>query len=198
MSHEGWSRVDVLGIAFSTALILYRGKRSGHFLVALVVGAALTHLGWAALYWNLVRAHPGVLLDPLVGSCVLFLPLGPLLIAPEAASWRALPAALAVARTACIFGGCCYGKPLFLGAPIGILAEVSAFLALHGTLRRVPDSWVLPLFLATFGSLRLLLEPLRSMPPLGPPLVPAVALAGLWAGLGLCEAVAQSVRLLRS
>ena len=101
----------ILFAAFWTAVLLYRGTRPLRFVAGLAAGASCAHLGWAALHWTEVSRHPEAILDPSLGYCVLFFPLGPLLFAPQAPSWRTLPLVLAVARLGCVAAGCCGGTP---------------------------------------------------------------------------------------
>ena len=43
--------------------------------------------------------------------------------------------------------------------------------------------------LAGLGLIRLAVEPMRSIPPLGAPVIPIEAIAALWVGLGIAMAV---------
>jgi hypothetical protein len=177
---RGAARIVCLVAAFWTALALYRGDRPLRFVGALAAGAALTHLGWAALYWPIVRDYPRSILDPEAGQSVLFLPLGLLLLARDPAAWRVLPIALAVARLGCVAAGCCRGVPAPWGVHPIALYEVSLLVGLHVALRRLGARWVAPSFLLAFGLARLATDSLRAMPPLGPPAVAPSLLAGLW------------------
>ncbi len=175
--------------AFWTALALY-GRRSPapeplRFVAALALGAVFAHLGWALLHSSAVATHPEVLLDPARGFCVLFVPLGPLLLAPRPAAFASLPLALAVARLGCLAAGCCHGEN---GEPTP-LYEIAGLVVLHGMVSRLPDRWVIPVVLGGFGLIRLAVEPMRSIPPLGEPVVPTVAIAALWVGLAIAMAV---------
>jgi hypothetical protein len=171
--------------AFWTALWLYvrraRPARPARFAAALALGAALAHGGWlllhAPLLWPALRARPGLLLDPSLGYCVLFLPLGLLAIERSPAAFASLPRALAVARTGCLAGGCCLGV-------VPALFEIAALLGLDAGLRRLPLARAGALALAAIGALRLLLEPLRAPPPLGEPMLPPALLAAGWVALG--------------
>jgi hypothetical protein len=163
--------------AFWTALWLYArraGARPARFGFALALGAAFAHAGWLLLHapqtWPALPARPGLLVDPLLGSCVLFLPLGPLLLERSPAAFASLPLALAVARLGCLAAGCCQGARVF---------EIAGLLALH---RAVGGAGALavPIVLGGIGALRLLLDPFRAEPPLGAPLVPASAIAAAW------------------
>ena len=177
--------------AFWTALWLYArraGPRPIRFACALALGAALAHAGWLLLHapatWPALRARPALMLDPSLGFCVLFLPLGPLLLERSPAAFASLPLALAVARLGCLAAGCCQGAPT--GAPWAVaglhpapLYEIAGFLALHGGVVRAP-ALAVPVVLGGIGALRLLLDPLRAAPPLGAPVVPAAAIAAAW------------------
>ena len=113
------ARTWLLWAAFWVAIAGFRGRAGGgRFVAGLVVGALLAHLGWCALHAEQVVSRPLWLLDPLLGQSLLFVPLGPLLLAHWsrmegrdddflAASFRALPFALATARAGCVAAGCC-------------------------------------------------------------------------------------------
>lgn len=182
--------------AFWTALYLYarraRPTRSVRFGLALALGAAFAHAGWLLLHapaiWPALRARPGLLLDPSLGFCVLFLPLGPLLLERSAAAFASLPLALAVARLGCLAAGCCHGTPT--SAPWAVaglhptaLYEVAGLLALHGAVARAEARFAAPLVLGGIGALRLLIDPLRAAPPLGAPILPPAAIAAAWLAL---------------
>ena len=163
--------------AFWIALSLYArrgGPRPARFACALALGAAFAHGGWLLLHamqtWPALRARPGLLLDPSLGFCVLFLPLGPLLLERAPAAFASLPLALAVARLGCLAAGCCQGARLY---------EIAGLLALHAAVVSA-RARVVPIVLGGIGALRLLLDPLRAAPPLGAPLVPATAIAAAW------------------
>lgn len=151
-------------------------------MAGLVVGALLAHLGWCALHAEQVVSRPLWLLDPLSGQSLLFVPLGPLLLAHWsrmegrdddflAASFRALPFALATARAGCVAAGCCEGVPLVLPCwmvsadehrhPVAVY-EIVCWLLLGIWLARRPTRVVVPAFPIGFGALRLLVEPLRA------------------------------------
>ena len=179
--------------AFWTALFLYtrraRPAQPLRFTCALALGAALAHAGWlllhAPLAWAALGTRPGLLLDPLFGFCVLFLPLGPLLIERSSAAFASLPLALAVARLGCLAAGCCHGTPT--AAPWAVaglhptaLYEIAGLLALHGGVSRAGGRFVAPLVLGGVAALRLLLEPLRALPPLGAPIFTPAAVAFAW------------------
>ncbi len=179
--------------AFWTALFLYTRRahpaRPLRFACALALGAALAHGGWLLLHipvlWPALRARPELLLDPSLGFCMLFVPLGPLLLERSGAAFASLPLALAIARLGCLAAGCCQGLPTALpwavaGRHPTALYEIAGWLALNGAISRADARFAAPLVLAGFGALRLLIEPLRSAPPLGAPVVPPAALAGAW------------------
>ena len=149
-------------------MLLYRGTRPSRFVAGLALGAACAHAGWALLHLDEVRAHPWALLDPTTGFAVLFVPLGLAALERSAAAFAALPLALAVARLGCLAAGCCHGPA---GEPTP-LAEVTGLVALHFAVRRLPSCGILPAVLVGFGLLRLVLEPWRAQPPLGPPAMP--------------------------
>ena len=179
--------------AFWTALALYsRSGRSGRpapepfrFVAALALGAVFGHMGWALLHGSAVAAHPEGFLDPTRGFCVLFVPLGPLLLAPRPAAFASLPLAFAVARLGCLAAGCCHGEN---GEPTP-LYEIGGLVILHGVVGRLSVRWVTAVVLAGLGLIRLAVEPMRSIPPLGAPVIPIEAIAALWVGLGIAMAV---------
>lgn len=175
----------ILFAAFWTAVARYRGGKPLRFVAALGLGALLAHLGWGLLHADHARDPLAAGLDPTAGFSVLFVPLGLLALERSAAALRALPLALAVARAGCLVAGCCAGPH---GEPVPAL-EIAGWIALHAAAARTPDAAVPPLVLAGFGALRLLLEPLRAAPPLGPPVVPAEALAAAWLVLALALAL---------
>lgn len=198
-----------LAAAFCVAFALARrdpgARRTPARLAAgLALGAGFAHLGWAALHPGAVRAAPAALLDPTRGYCVLFVPLGVLCAAPLrgrartahlAASFGALPAALAVARLGCLAAGCCLGTPSAQPWSVpdghgGRAHPVAAYdalgsAALHLALRPARGPLRGGLALAGLGGLRLLQEPLRASPPLGAPAIAPGWLAACWLAAGL-------------
>jgi hypothetical protein len=184
--------------AFWVALALYLGRAEDdrdavRFLVGLAAAGAFAHLGWVALHARVALAQPELALDVTRGFTVLFMPLGLLLAAPWggpsarreaflADALGALPLALAVARGGCLLGGCCGGEA-DAAHPVP-LYEIAALLALHAAARSVPAALVSGLVLAGFGAIRLALDPLRPLPPIGPPAVPAALLAAGWLAAG--------------
>jgi hypothetical protein len=183
----------VWSAAFWTALVLYarraRPGRPVRFALALVLGAAFAHAGWLLLHapaiWPALGSRPGLLLDPSLGFCMLFLPLGPLLLERSAAAFASLPLALAVAKLGCLAAGCCLGIPTtapwaVAGLHPTALYEVAGLLGLHAVVLRAEARWAAPLVLGGIGALRLWIEPLRAAPPLGAPAVPPAALAAGW------------------
>jgi hypothetical protein len=183
VSPEALQRAALCG-AFWTAVWLYRGDRPARFVTGLVLGAGLAHLGWSLLHLPVVPAHPGTLLDVSRGFSVLFVPLGVLLLTPNAAALATLPLGLAVARLGCVAAGCCHGPH---GEPTPIV-EIGGLAMLHAGIRCLPERWVVPTVLAGVGLVRLVTEPWRGTPPLGVPLVAPAALAALWAAAGLASA----------
>jgi hypothetical protein len=184
-------------LAFWTALFLYT-RRAGaarpiRFACALALGAALAHAGWLLLHapvtFPALVARPALLLDPSLGFCVLFLPLGPLLFERSPAAFASLPLALAVARAGCLAAGCCHGTATSAAwAPGGLhpagLYEIAGLLAMHAAVSRAEPRLAAPLVLGGMGALRLLIDPLRAPPPLGAPLVAPSALAAGWLAVG--------------
>ena len=195
--------------AFWTALFLYtrraRPAQSLRFACALALGAALAHAGWLLLHlpetWPALRVRPSLLLDPSLGFCMLFVPLGPLLLARSAAAFASLPLALAVARLGCVAAGCCQGIPT--AAPWGVsglhptaIYEIAGLLALGGAAARADARFAIPLVLGGIGALRLLIDPLRAAPALGAPVVAPAAMASGW--LGVAAPLAWRQRFSRS
>jgi hypothetical protein len=183
-------QLALLCASFWTAVLQYRGDRPKRFVAGLGLGVGASHLGWATLHAPEVWARPWVLLDPTVGFCVLFFPLGLVLCEGSAAAFRTLPLAMAVARLGCIAGGCCHGRPTALPwVPGGLhptqLYEIAGLLALHAASRCVPDNWLVPWVLGGLGFVRFVVDPLRAAPPLGEPMVPGACIAGAWVVLAL-------------
>lgn len=191
--------------AFWTALFVYgRRAESGRplrFALALVLGAALAHAGWLLLHapavWPALRVRPSLLFDPSLGFCVLFVPLGLLLIERSSAAFASLPIALAIAKLGCIAAGCCWGTPT--AAPWAVAGlhptpfyEIAGLLALAALAWRIEASFTPSLVLGGLGVLRLLVEPLRAQPPLGAPLVSAAAIAAGWLVFGVSLAGARA------
>ncbi len=197
--------------AFWVAVLGFAARRptprfGTRFVVGLGLGAALAHLGWAALHPGVIRAQPWALLDPSLGYTVLAVPLGLLWTAPWgagisrrgaylAAAFASLPAALAVARLGCLAVGCCHGRPTQLPGSLTIgegfsvhaapLFEIAGLAGLFLLVRRLPDAWIPTAVLCGLGLIRIVVEPLRAEPPLGPPAVPASALAAAWIAVGV-------------
>jgi prolipoprotein diacylglyceryltransferase len=191
--------------AFWAAVASWRGggEAGGRFVLALAAGALLARLGWSLLHLGAVVSHPLWLLDPTSGQSLLFVPLGPLLLARRprrarwdadflAESWRALPWALATARLGCVAAGCCGGVPFETAVlraatprhPVAVY-EIVAWVALGAWLVRRPAPVVVCAFPIVFGTIRLVLEPWRAGVTGLEPLVPAWSLAVAWIGLGL-------------
>jgi len=176
--------------AFWVAVLHYRGEHPVRFVAALVAAAVFAHAGWGLLHWPALRAAPGVWLDPSMGYCVLFAPLGFALLIPEAAAFRALPLALAAARSGCLAAGCCHGPN---GEPTPLF-EIAAWLGLHTLLLGAARAWVAPLFCTSFGAVRIALAPWRADPPLGEPWLDARWLAAAWVGIGVAFALSAAAR----
>jgi len=197
------ARWIALGAAFWMAIFVYlrRGgeaESGSRFVAALVLAAASAHFGWALLHLGEVAAHPRALLNPAVGHCVLFAPLGILAAAPFrgaarerylAAALGSLPEAFAVARLGCLACGCCRGRGELLGADATLLFEIAALLALGGWTGRLLAVWVGPATLSGFGAIRLLTEPLRAPARLAQPVIAPAALAIGWIAIGTAMAV---------
>ena len=217
------AQIVALWAAFWTAVLTYRRCNAGQagalrFVLALVCGAALAHVGWALLHLPRVVRHATVLLDPSRGFTLLLVPLGAFVAVPWrrplardrflASALRAMPLAFAVARLGCLAVGCCGGVPVArVSMSPGVsrhlpvlhptaLYEVAGFILLHTALRRSPDAWVSPAFAFGFGAIRLAIEPLRATPPLGAPAIPAVWLAAVWLAASIPLA-GRSLRLRR-
>jgi hypothetical protein len=202
-----WSGVEVQRIAwlaaFWVAVLLYAPRRdradSGvRFVVGLVLGASLAHVGWAMLHLPRVLEHPGALLDA-TGFSAAFVPLGLLFAAPWrappaarerwlAAALGALPLALSVARVGCVAAGCCHGVPTDLAwlrpRHPTVSYELVLLAALHVAVARVPERHVPAAVLAGLGAIRLAVEPWRAPPPLGEPVVSPALLGAAWIAAG--------------
>jgi prolipoprotein diacylglyceryltransferase len=220
--HAGGRAVDEFGVltptafqwlalsaAFWVALALYRRENAadtGRFAVALVLGAAFAHVGWALLHADRIAAEPRAWFWP-AGWSVLFVPLGLLAATPWhrgrarreqflRSSAASLPLALATARLGCLAVGCCHGLPAdsAFGFRVGgdavtrhptALYDIAGLLLLHNVARWVPPPRAAPVVLGGLGSIRLAIEPWRAEPPLGSPLVPAGWIAALWVAAAL-------------
>lgn len=198
--------------AFWTAALCFAIKGgdqrdAARFVAGLALGAAASHLGWALLHPRTVLLQPLLLLDPAAGYTVLTLPLGLIASVP----WRArarrrshylatalgtLPLAIAVARIGCWISGCCYGIATQLpwgvvvaGEPTPVhpvpVYEALGWVGVFALLQRVDRAWVAAAVLIAFGALRLMLEPLRAAPPLGPPAIAPAWIALAWLALGI-------------
>jgi len=204
----------LLSAALCVALVGYRGTDRARFACALLLGAGLAHFGWVALYADRLLAHGFSWIDPMRGFSVLFMPLGPCLVAlarpgPKdrrrfiAAALRALPLALACARLGCVLAGCCGGAPSDASArDVGThragdwleqlidlrhptaLYDLLGLVVLHFAVARSQSEQVFGRFALGFGIIRLAVEPLRVAAPLGPPLVPVAWIAAAWSIAG--------------
>lgn len=198
--------------ALWAALLLYgartpEGDGGTRLLAGLGLSAVLAHLGWVAMNPVAALAEPALVLDPTRGVSVLFVPLGPLIVAPWrgprpaldrflASSLGALPLSLAVARLGCLIGGCCHGVPTSMpwgiepaGGEVAVhptpIYEMGLLVGLHW-MTRVDSAERIPgLVLAGLGAIRFALEPFRAAPPLGAPLVAPWLIALLWIATGL-------------
>jgi prolipoprotein diacylglyceryltransferase len=124
-------------------------------------------------------------LDPRVGFCVLFVPLGPLLLERSAAAFASLPLALAVARLGCLAAGCCHGTPTAVpwavaGLHPTALYEIAGLLAIHCGVSRARGRLAAPLVLTGVAALRLIIEPLRAIPPFAAAMLTPTAVAVAW------------------
>ena len=161
------------------------------YLVGLLLGAALTHVGWVAL--NLPALAPDTLdwLFAPAGFTVLLLPLGFVGVAWLAEpgflgrAFSSLPLALAAARVGCIPASCCRGEASAFDLyslvgitrhPVEVLEIVGWVLVWRWLLRLQPEQRA-GAFLLAFGGLRLVLEPFRVDPFLGTPSIPVEWLA---------------------
>jgi membrane protease YdiL (CAAX protease family) len=151
------------------------GRGRARFALGLWLGALFGHVGWALLHLGAFADRPERVLQ--VGAVsVLFVPLGPLCVAPWRESLAALPLGLAIARLGCLPFGCCYASVW------GALPELAALVGLQGAAWRQPR--LAPaIVLCGFGALRLASLPLRVPPTPAPWLDPAwIALA--WIAVG--------------
>jgi phosphatidylglycerol---prolipoprotein diacylglyceryl transferase len=205
--------VAVLGFAARRERAAYPER----FLAGLVLGAAFSHLGWAALHPILLREAPRLFLEPGAGYTVSCLPLGFFAAAPwrappaERSAWLAaalgsLPLAIAVARLGCLAAGCCHGLPSVMpwamrGGPDGALRhptplyEIAGLAALHFALRILPRASLPAAALAGLGAVRLAVSPWRAEPRFGPPVVMAaawVAIGLVWCATGAREAASAA------
>jgi hypothetical protein len=178
-------QLAALCAAFWTAVALYARGGAGslqpvRFVTGLGLGALCAHLGGAFLQLEVVARNPGVVWNPGAGFSVLFVPLGLLVACATSRAFGALPAALAVARVGCLGTGCCTGPE---GEPTPLL-EIAGWLGLATVVLRIPARRTRPVALAGFGLVRLVTEPLRGAPPLGPATIPPGAIAVAWIAAG--------------
>jgi hypothetical protein len=175
-----WAQSGLLLAALWAAVATYRGTQPVRFVLGLVAGCVSARIGWALLHLPMVAAQPGSILHESAGYTILFFPLGPLLIAPGDASWRALPLPLAVARLGCLAAGCCGG----VAAPWGVhptpVYEAIGLVGLHFCSRAPGPTGGLSTFLIGFGLERILVEPFRAAPPLGEPIVAPALVSVCW------------------
>jgi hypothetical protein len=168
--------------AFWLALWLYARRapgRSGRFALALGVGTLLARAG-ESLLWG----APARLLQPGESFSVLFLPLGVLLVSPQAAAFASLPLALALARLGCLAAGCCRGAS---GEPLPLF-EALAWTALHPLVARGEPGATAGRFALAFGALRLAEAPWRAPAALAGarPLATPEQVALGWVLIGAC------------
>lgn len=204
-----WAQSGLLLAALWTAVATYRGTRPVRFVLGLLAGCVSARLGWTLLHLPTVAAHPASILHESAGYTILLFPLGPLLIARDDASWRALPLPLAVARLGCLAAGCCGG----VAAPWGVhptpVYEAIWLVGLHFCSRAPRRTGGLSIFLVGFGFERILVEPFRADPPLGEPVVAPVLVSVCWVLAGfllrmserdratLCELYSRGNRQIR-
>ena len=199
---SGWSLIALdpwffPAAAFWWAVLSFGGPSKIRFWMGLALGGVLARLLWAGLHFPLWFEAPWSLIDRTGGFCVLALPLGPFLLAPcrstsaaarsyRAHAARALIPALALARMGCVWLGCCGGRVEIHGwtHPVA-LYEAVFWLGLACVMPRIPDRQAPGLWLFAFGAVRLLLEPLRAAPPLGPPELRVGWIALAWLSMGL-------------
>lgn len=206
--------------AFWLAVARLRGEARAGQVAGLALGAAFGHAGWLLLHADRLTSVRELLADPLRGYCVLFVPLGPALVAAlqrDAAARRAfaaeaarvLPAALLCARVGCVLAGCCGGVPFdrtidggglfdrFAEAVGGgrhptALYDAAGLLALDLGMRRArSERQRIALFAIGFGAIRLAVESWRASPPLGEPWIEVENVAGLWVAAGLVAALRE-------
>jgi len=174
------------------ACVIDFGRRGGdaedlpRLATGLILGAALAHLCWVALYPAVLEAPAPLLARFSAGRSGMFVPLGLLLVTLRhgdpsgrfaAAAFGALPIGLATARTGCLALGCCPGGPAPWGTHPFALYEIAGLLGLARIARCVPPRLVAGVCIAGLGILRLALEPTRALPALGPPALPVQSLA---------------------
>lgn len=185
-------QLGLLSLAFWIAVAHYvqaSRRPSVRFVLGLGLGAALSCIGWRVLHGAPPTAgfDAGLLSG---GATLLFFPLGPLLLCREAAAFRSLALALAVARMGCLAAGCCHG---IAGAPTREL-EMAAFVLLHLLLRKLEDRDVVPAFLVGFGAMRLATEPWRVSSLHTGLSVPASWIATAWIAAGTAAWLSRLVR----
>lgn len=211
---QAWVLPLCQAVAFWVSLLGFRGDHPRRFFLGLGAGALLARLGWLFFHFPALSGELPFLssqtagvgveelawwLGPGAGLSILFVPLGPLVLAPwrggsearlvyGAAACRALAPGFAVARLGCVLAGCCSGLPLaghggFV--PPTALYELMGWTLVSVALIKASPRRVPGLFMAAFGALRLATEPWRAPPPLGEPVLDPgwLALAWLLAGV---------------
>jgi len=202
-----WLQPVAWCLAFWMAVLLYvrraQPARLVQFACALILGAAFAHFGWLLLHapvvWPALRARRGLLLDPTRGFCVLFVPLGLLLVERSAAAFASLPLALAFARLGCLAAGCCHGTPTAVpwamaGLHPTALYEIAGLVVLHGVASRTAARFAPPLVLGATAALRLLIDPFRMDPPLGEHVISPNGIAFGWLAISLVLALGARAR----
>jgi hypothetical protein len=136
---------------FWAAILEYRAIREEapddwRFVLGLLLGAVLAHLGWAVLSPAPSPRSLERVLDWQTGFASVFVLLGPVLTAPGrrhgdrrrrylSGALLSLPLALATARLGCIAEGCCNG--VLLPAPLAPLLDVGLLSTLRWAALRV-------------------------------------------------------------
>jgi len=167
----------LLCAAGGLALALHARRAPGRgvrFALALVLGVGLARAGDALGFQD----RPDLLLAASGGFSVLFVPLGPLVLARWPAAFACLPLPLALARLGCLAAGCCRG----VGGEALPIVEAAGLVLLQVLLERGAGAARVALFAVGFGALRLAQTPWR---PGVPGCITPEGVAALWLVGGL-------------
>lgn len=184
--------------AFGVALVLHAESQTpSRRALGLLAGAAAAHVGWLLLHLDRFEDPAAAVVAAWSGFSLLFVPVGVLGVTRNASLFRALPTALATAKTGCLLAGCCPGVPLGPAAdPLVPIAawEILGLLALGEIVARSPERHVVGCTVVGAALLRMAAEPWRAPPPLGATVMPIALAAAGCALIGGCTWLALQQR----